>query len=161
MNVSVFIRNILISVIMSAIAGLVILGPNEFLSPDTFILFVIIFISCTLASVTFNSEMGLSSEGDKVGSVPAKPKAKPKAKAKAAPSSVAVSASRDEGVVKWFNSSKGFGFITRSDGQDVFVHFRSIRGEGRRFLRDGQSVQFETGQGDKGLQAEDVVVLDS
>lgn len=155
MNVSVFIRNILISVIMSAIAGLVILGPNEFLSPDTFILLVIIFISCTLASVTFNSEMGLSSEGGKVSSVPAKPKAK------VAPSSGAVSASRDEGVVKWFNSSKGFGFITRSDGQDVFVHFRSIRGEGRRFLRDGQSVQFETGQGDKGLQAEDVVVLDS
>ncbi|MBV1874753.1 MAG: cold-shock protein [Gammaproteobacteria bacterium] len=108
--------------------------------------------------------MGLSSEGDKLGSVPAKSKPKAKAKAKAAtPSSpsAAVSGSRDEGVVKWFNSSKGFGFITRSDGQDVFVHFRSIRGEGRRFLRDGQSVQFETGQGDKGLQAEDVVVLDS
>ena len=159
MNVSVFIRNILISVIMSSIAGLVILGPNEFLSPDTFILLVIIFISCTLASVTFNSEVGLSSEGDKPASVPAK--SKPKAKVVAPSASATVSGSRDEGVVKWFNSSKGFGFITRSDGQDVFVHFRSIRGEGRRFLRDGQSVQFETGQGDKGLQAEDVVVLDS
>lgn len=66
------------------------------------------------------------------------------------------SAQRESGKVKWFNASKGFGFITRDSGDDVFVHFRSIRGEGHRILRDGQRVEFAVSQGDKGLQAEDV-----
>ena len=63
---------------------------------------------------------------------------------------------RESGSVKWFNASKGFGFITRDSGDDIFVHFRSIRGEGHRVLRDGQRVEFAISQGDKGLQAEDV-----
>lgn len=63
---------------------------------------------------------------------------------------------RESGIVKWFNASKGFGFITRDSGDDVFVHFRSIRGEGHRVLRDGQRVEFAVSHGDKGLQAEDV-----
>jgi len=65
---------------------------------------------------------------------------------------------RESGTVKWFNSSKGFGFITRDTGDDVFVHFRSIRGEGHRVLYDGQRVEFLVSEGDKGLQAEDVAV---
>jgi CspA family cold shock protein len=64
--------------------------------------------------------------------------------------------SRELGTVKWFNANKGFGFITRDSGEDVFVHFRSIRGKGHRVLRDGQRVNFLISQGDKGLQAEDV-----
>jgi cold shock CspA family protein len=67
------------------------------------------------------------------------------------------SASRESGSVKWFNANKGFGFITRDSGDDVFVHFRSIRGKGHRVLRDGQRVEFSVSQGDKGLQADDVV----
>lgn len=67
-----------------------------------------------------------------------------------------VSLGRESGSVKWFNASKGFGFITRDSGEDVFVHFRNIRGEGHRVLRDGQRVEFEVSEGDKGLQAEDV-----
>lgn len=67
--------------------------------------------------------------------------------------------SREQGRVKWFNTSKGFGFITRDNGEDVFVHFRAIRGEGHRSLRDGQPVEFDINQGDKGLQASDVVAL--
>lgn len=63
---------------------------------------------------------------------------------------------REEGVVKWFNVSKGFGFITRSSGEDIFVHYRSIRSGGRRTLSDGQQVRFVVTTGDKGLQAEDV-----
>ena len=63
---------------------------------------------------------------------------------------------REMGTVKWFNVSKGFGFIVREDGEEIFVHFRSIRGEGRRSLRDGQSVSFVVTQSDKGPQAEDV-----
>ena len=66
-------------------------------------------------------------------------------------------ASRDRGTVKWFNVSKGFGFITKDDGEEIFVHFRSIRGEGRRGLRDGQTVSFIVTESDKGPQAEDVI----
>lgn len=65
-------------------------------------------------------------------------------------------AHRESGNVKWFNASKGFGFITRDSGDDIFVHFRSIRGEGHRVLHDGQRVEFAISEGDKGLQAEDV-----
>ncbi len=63
---------------------------------------------------------------------------------------------REEGEVKWFNVNKGFGFITRDEGGDIFVHYRSIRGEGRRSLKDGQRVEYEVVDSDKGLQAEDV-----
>lgn len=66
---------------------------------------------------------------------------------------------REQGRVKWFNATKGFGFITRAQGDDVFVHYRSIRGEGHRTLREGQAVEFVVMKGDKGLQAEDVQPL--
>lgn len=66
---------------------------------------------------------------------------------------------RIQGIVKWFNNAKGFGFITRDNGDDVFVHFRSIRGEGYRTLTQGQSVEFELIEGPKGLLAEDVFKL--
>ncbi len=68
-------------------------------------------------------------------------------------------AERETGTVKWFNSTKGFGFIEREEGEDVFVHFSSIRGEGFRSLEEGQKVEFTVGQGEKGPQAQDVVVL--
>lgn len=66
---------------------------------------------------------------------------------------------REQGKVKWFNATKGFGFITRAQGDDVFVHYRSIRGEGHRTLREGQAVEFVVTRGEKGLQAEDVQAL--
>lgn len=66
---------------------------------------------------------------------------------------------REEGIVKWFNVSKGFGFITRDNGEDVFVHFRSIRGRGHRSLQEGQRVKFGVVESTKGLQAEDVTVM--
>jgi CspA family cold shock protein len=65
--------------------------------------------------------------------------------------------SRETGTVKWFNTSKGFGFISRDSGEDIFVHFRAIRGEGHRVLIEGQRVEFSVMQRDKGLQAEDVI----
>ena len=69
---------------------------------------------------------------------------------------------RTNGTVKWFNNSKGYGFIEQDNGEDVFVHFRAIRGEGFRTLKDGQKVEFNLIEGQKGLQAEDVSVsLDS
>ena len=75
------------------------------------------------------------------------------------PSSAANSnKSRETGTVKWFNTNKGFGFITRDNGDDVFVHFRSIRGQGHRTLIEGQRVEFNVTKGEKGLQAEDVAI---
>jgi CspA family cold shock protein len=67
---------------------------------------------------------------------------------------------RVSGTVKWFNNAKGFGFITREEGsEDVFVHFRSIQGDGYRTLNEGQTVEFSLVEGPKGLQAEDVQKL--
>lgn len=67
---------------------------------------------------------------------------------------------RETGTVKWFNTTKGFGFISRDQGEDVFVHFRAIRGEGHRVLEEGQRVEFIVARREKGLQAEDVEPLD-
>jgi CspA family cold shock protein len=69
---------------------------------------------------------------------------------------VKVSDGQEMGTVKWFNAAKGFGFITRENGDDVFVHFRSIQGKGHRSLGEGQRVVFSVTEGDKGLQAVDV-----
>ncbi len=66
---------------------------------------------------------------------------------------------KEQGTVKWFNGSKGYGFIEREEGEDVFVHFNAIVGDGYKNLEEGQRVEFTVVQGEKGLQAEDVVVL--
>ena len=88
---------------------------------------------------------------------PKKASSKPAKKAREkAPAKPLDSANREEGEVKWFNVTKGFGFITRNNGEEIFVHFRSIRGENRRGLRDGQKVSFVVTESDKGPQAEDV-----
>ena len=65
--------------------------------------------------------------------------------------------STQTGTVKWFNDAKGFGFIARADGSDVFVHFRAIQGDGFTSLVEGQKVSFKVVQGQKGLQADEVV----
>ena len=66
------------------------------------------------------------------------------------------SSDRETGTVKWFNVRKGYGFITRDAGDDVFVHFRNIEGSGRRAIEEGQRVSFVVTTGDKGLQADEV-----
>lgn len=63
---------------------------------------------------------------------------------------------KEQGTVKWFNASKGYGFIQRESGDDVFVHYSAIQGEGYRSLEDGAKVSFEVRKGPKGLQAENV-----
>jgi len=68
---------------------------------------------------------------------------------------------REVGTVKWFNNTKGYGFIAREDGADAFVHYRSISGEGYRTLHEGDKVEFLLGNGEKGLQAEDVKKINS
>jgi CspA family cold shock protein len=59
----------------------------------------------------------------------------------------------EQGTVKWFNATKGYGFISREGGEDVFVHFKAIIGEGYKTLKEGDKVEFEVEQGPKGLQA--------
>jgi len=65
----------------------------------------------------------------------------------------------EQGTVKWFNDAKGFGFISRQNGEDVFVHFSAIQSNGFRSLQEGQAVQFSVVKGPKGLQAEGVTVI--
>ncbi len=66
---------------------------------------------------------------------------------------------RETGTVKWFNDAKGFGFISRENGEDVFVHFRAIQSQGFKSLQEGQKVSFTVTQGQKGLQADAVEPL--
>lgn len=66
-------------------------------------------------------------------------------------------ADREVGTVKWFNASKGFGFIERENGKDVFVHYSAINSSGYRTLDEGQRVEFVVTEGPKGLQAQDVI----
>jgi CspA family cold shock protein len=70
-----------------------------------------------------------------------------------------MSSQQQKGTVKWFNESKGFGFIRRDNGSDLFVHFRSIQGTGFKTLAEGQAVSFTETSGQKGPQAENVVIL--
>ena len=64
------------------------------------------------------------------------------------------------GTVKWFNSSKGYAFIQRKEGDDVFVHYQAIQGEGYKTLQEGQQVEFVVAQGQKGPQAQEVKVIE-
>ena len=66
---------------------------------------------------------------------------------------------RKQGSVKWFNNTKGFGFISQANGEDVFVHFQSIIGDGYKSLQENDKVEFTLAQGPKGLQASEVKIL--
>jgi CspA family cold shock protein len=66
---------------------------------------------------------------------------------------------KEQGTVKWFNAAKGFGFIQRDSGEDVFVHFSAIQANGYRSLDEGARVEFEVKKGPKGLQADNVAVV--
>lgn len=141
------IKTMLLSVIFSGVAAVVagfLLQSDAGLSMSTV---VTVFVPCLVSSLL--SAASVSS---------------PSASVPAASGAEVVSANdanddREGGVVKWFNVTKGFGFITRDQGDDVFVHFRSIRGSGHRSLAEGQRVKFEVVESDKGLQAEDVSIV--
>ena len=72
---------------------------------------------------------------------------------------VIIMSERVQGTVKWFNESKGFGFIEQQSGPDVFAHFSAISGDGFKTLAEGQQVEFTLGQGEKGPQAEEIVAI--
>ncbi len=115
------------------------------------------FLIATLTTVVLSQLISSPSQGQSTTSNK-KPKSPAPAKNKAK-SSASQSSDREQGSVKWFNVSKGFGFITRDNGEDIFVHYRSIRGQGRRRLFEGQAVSFAVIDSDKGLQADDVEII--
>jgi len=130
-----FIKNIVISLIVSSVAAL-IADKTGFLAEITaqslaYLMVAVTIIATMIATIRISAVAGgeVSRDG------------------------------RESGTVKWFNGTKGYGFITRESGDDVFVHYRSIRGKGHRSLVEGQSVFFHVSDGDKGLQADDVSVV--
>ena len=110
------------------------------MTPDNAPLWAISFISIVIGSL-------LSGGGNKAAS---------RHRSTTIETTANVAEGQERGTVKWFNAAKGFGFITRENGEDVFVHFRSIQGKGHRSLGEGQAVIFSVAEGDKGLQAVDV-----
>ena len=149
MNLPFILRSLVISIILSTI-GVFCLGTlhselfdqgamSMFVSVDLVLFFALIFVGSLVSGMTASPSGSLGTETGQ--------------------SDDSNYSNRESGAVKWFNASKGFGFITRDDGTDVFVHYRSIRGEGRRTLYEGQQVRFDTSEGEKGLQADDVEIV--
>jgi CspA family cold shock protein len=143
-----YIKIIIISLLISVVASVISLHMhvetdglghsfNLLFSADYFMILAISFISI------FGGSLASSFIG------PAKAHA-------GASAGKSIKQGQERGTVKWFNAAKGFGFITRENGEDVFVHFRSIQGKGHRSLGEGQAVVFSITKGDKGLQAVDV-----
>ena len=139
-----FIKILIISLIVSVIASVISIQSHAaasisesfalLMTPAYAKLWAVSFISILIASIL---SVKLSSS-------------------KSTSSDTVISGDQERGTVKWFNAAKGFGFITRENGEDVFVHFRSIQGKGHRSLGEGQAVIFSVTEGDKGLQAVDV-----
>jgi len=152
MTLNIIIRSILIAFLVAIPSPFLLdwlAGMSE-VNPDTATyagIYFLVFVGCVI--------MGLTGSVAKSAT-----KRAPRASASVASSASEGPDNREQGTVKWFNVTKGFGFITRDSGEDVFVHYRSVRGNGRRTLREGQRVLFMVVEGDKGLQAEDVSVAD-
>jgi CspA family cold shock protein len=145
-----------VKIIISIVIAIVVASATTYLQGNTLpdLVLTAAFCVATVATVLLT---GLTS-AQSSGSLRTERKQAPARNS--APTSAAASGPREEGNVKWFNVSKGFGFITLDNDEEIFVHFRSIRGEGRRSLRDGQRVSFVVADSDKGPQAEDVEALD-
>lgn len=145
MNMKILIASLIVAI---ALAALSFFANIYSLLPPPLAIFSIALISGCLSSYW----VGTAESGG--SPAPSRPKRK-----KTAPASSASKGPKETGNVKWFSASKGFGFITRDNGEDIFVHFRSIMGKGHRILREGQRVEFAVTEGTKGLQAEDVTAI--
>ncbi|CAA0125867.1 Major cold shock protein CspA [BD1-7 clade bacterium] len=144
------IRLVIAVVVALAFSGLFVMQMGEARAtiPNFTIISISAFVLATLATVLLGNLISPQAQNDETDSY-----------SPPADNSNDNDADREQGSVKWFNVSKGFGFITRDNGEDIFVHYRSIRGEGRRRLYDGQDVTFAVISSDKGLQADDVDVI--
>ena len=144
-----------VKIVISIIIAIAVASATTYLQgnalPD--LMLSAAFCIATIATVLLTGLPATQSAGTQRDQAPAH-------KRSSSSPSTSASGPREEGNVKWFNVSKGFGFITLDNDEEIFVHFRSIRGEGRRSLRDGQRVSFVVADSDKGPQAEDVEALD-
>ncbi|WP_367890515.1 cold-shock protein [Geopseudomonas aromaticivorans] len=151
-------------VLATALQGLALLLPLDSLAGQPVVLYALLAVAIAAFLQLLPGQPAMPAQASAPTERPAQPAARvsPAADAKSAPSvrRSAPSAGREAGTVKWFNTSKGFGFISRDSGDDIFVHFRAIRGDGHRVLTEGQRVEFTVAQRDKGLQAEDVLIID-
>lgn len=131
-------RSLLVAAAVALFLGTVVTELfHRLFAGDYFALFIL-----TSAAIWFGTMITLRSVGERA--TPASPGAAPPL---------------ETGHVKWFNRNKGFGFIVRDNGEEIFVHYRGFRDSSRRSLRDGQRVQFRVTESERGLQAEDVDVL--
>jgi CspA family cold shock protein len=141
MNTKIIIASLIVAIMLCALAFFIDLH-NIF--PQPLAVFVSAFLGGCFTSYWVNS-------ADVTTAASARPK-----KNRSKP---ATDSKKETGSVKWFSANKGFGFITRDNGEDIFVHFRSIMGNGHRILREGQRVKFAVSEGTKGLQAEEVTAI--
>jgi len=139
-----FVKILIISLIVSVIASVISIQAHAAASFSESFSLLLTSDYAKLWAISFASIFVASILSSKTSS------------AKTSDSDVVMSDDQERGTVKWFNAAKGFGFITRENGEDVFVHFRSIKGKGHRSLGEGQAVIFSVAEGDKGLQAVDV-----
>ena len=139
-----FIKILIISLIVSVIASVISIQSHAAASISESFALLMTAAYAKIWAVSFISILIASVLSVKLSS------------SKSTSSNTVISADQERGTVKWFNAAKGFGFITRENGEDVFVHFRSIQGKGHRSLGEGQAVIFSVTEGDKGLQAVDV-----
>ena len=144
MTLKIVVASLVVSLLAGILAQLV--GLHSLLSayPAFLVHFIVALPAALLACLWVNR-----------GTSAAAPRRQAPRPAASAPPSTR----KETGSVKWFSPNKGFGFITRDNGEDIFVHFRSIMGEGHRVLREGQRVEFAVTEGTKGLQAENVCAL--
>ncbi len=142
-------KNIMIIIFAALVAALLALSLEEAISMRSFINY---FISGMLTGVLILLAQSITST---TRSSTAHSKKIPSSQKSASKTS----ARHEPGTVKWFDTNKGYGFITRASGEDIFVHFRSIKGSGYRSLHEGQKVEFVVTQGDKGPQAEDIHII--
>ena len=158
-----FIAKLLISLLIGAVASIlttIMLGEGQVIDP---VLLIAFCLATVATAMVVSARTGSGAAGSGAATARSREPGRSRSDNDPRPPARAVAADdaeREQGTVKWFNGTKGFGFIIRDNGEEIFVHFRSIRGEGRRGLRDGQKVSFVVAQRDKGPQAEDVEALD-
>ena len=140
MNIKIFIASFIVAAVLSLLTFLVDFNS---LFPPLIAYFCIALVSGCLTTFWIIRPL----------SEPSAKKQKPSRKAKKN------LGAKETGSVKWFSASKGYGFVTRENGEDIFVHFRSIEGTGHRILQQGDKVEFAVTTGDKGLQAENVSTI--